>query len=225
MKKLITVAALISVLISTEAFANSENFKGANVSLGASLTNYNSTWTYNEPGTDFSTSLGHSGIVGVLGASYLMKLQEKFLLGLGATYDINDTTAGESKNNVTVSGNYVATSKVKNHYSIYLQPTYALSDKTALFAKIAYHNAKVEISDSGQLIQGGVNHYQDRIKGAGYGFGFMHFVDKNIFVKAEIEWVEYNKKSIPREYHTGASGTLKYKLTSTAGVLSLGYRF
>lgn len=224
MKKLLAVV-LFSALVSSEAFANSQNFEGANVSLGASITNYNSTLNYKEPGTDASTTMGHSGFVGVLGTSYLVKIHDKFLMGFGATYDLNNISAGESKNNINTSGNYYATSKVKNHYSVYFQPTYALSDTTALFAKIGYHNAKAEIQDSGQLISGGIDKYQDHMSGAGFGLGFMHFIEKNVFVKAEFEWVEYNEVSIPGRYHTGASGQVRYKLTSSAGIFSLGYKF
>jgi hypothetical protein len=67
------------------------------------------------------------------------------VVSLGATYDFNDSEANfvtfnDAVNTVSIKG------KLKDHYSLYIQPTYLLNNSTGIFAKVSYNYAKNSIT-------------------------------------------------------------------------------
>jgi opacity protein-like surface antigen len=60
------------------------------------------------------------------------------------------------------------------------------------------------------------------LHGFGYGFGLMTFLNENIFAKVEVEIVDYRKTNLQ---YTGGSDSGRYRLNTTSGIFSLGYRF
>ena len=70
------------------------------------------------------------------------------------------------------------------------------------------------------MIAGGITTYKNTLNGIGYGFGLMTFLERDIFLKTELEIVQYQKAHVP-----SAAGDISYKLNTVSGILSLGYRF
>jgi opacity protein-like surface antigen len=137
-------------------------------------------------------------------------------LGLGATYDLNKMESGKYTLDNNDSG---LSSKVEDHYSIYLQPTYALNDSTSLFVKVGYHSVKSTIDDS--VMQFFLLPKTTKtLNGLGYGFGITTFLNANLFVKTEIGFVDYGSTAIAAQ-----GAYTKHELTSTSGTVSLGYKF
>jgi opacity protein-like surface antigen len=130
-------------------------------------------------------------------------------------HSLKNGEAGYSSN---FTGSYKANVKSESHYSAYIQPTYALNSSTALFLKASYHETKVNIRDNGILYI--VNDYTKTLHGFGLGFGAMVFLNDNIFTKLEMEYVDYSQERIA--YNSSSVG---YKLSTTSGTLSIGYRF
>lgn len=227
MKKILIIATVFSIL-SFKALANSENFSGPAVSLGLGAIGYNSEINYHSSGgvqpNNSNSQLGEVNAVGVLGLSYLKTINKKWLIGTGVTYDLNQARTGTSENIVDDVGSFSATTKSKHHYSLYIQPTYALNESTALFAKVGYHSTRITINDDGGQILGSFNKTSKDLNGVGYGFGIMAFINKNVFIKTEMEFVNYQRTHISYPNSTN-HGNLTYKLTSAAGIVSLGYRF
>jgi opacity protein-like surface antigen len=227
MKKILIVATIFSILSFNQAHANSGNFEGPAVALGLGVVGYNSEINYHSSGggsenPNYNHQLGEVNAVGIINLSYLKAMSEKWLIGGGISYDLNSARTGTSENIVDGSGNFSATTKAKHHYSIYVQPTYAFTDTTALFAKLGYHSARITINDNEGMLISNFNQTSKDVNGVGYGFGIMTFLNKNVFVKTELEFVNYQRTHVN---YPARSGNLTYKLTSAAGIVSVGYRF
>lgn len=219
MKKFLIATTIFSA-ISTSAFATprSDYFSGINATIGVAAVGANLDIELHSTTANSTNSLGNNSPVAVINLTSLCPITDKWLFGIGASYDLNSIRTGESTNN---SGGYFsAKSKASNHYSVYVQPTYALSENNALFAKVGYHSTRIELGDNGQLIAGGITTYKNTLNGIGYGFGLMTFLERDIFLKTELEIVQYQKAHVP-----SAAGDVSYKLNTVSGILSLGYRF
>lgn len=222
MKKLTLIALTTSLLfLANQALANSKNFEGAAALIGLEKASYNSKLTSSDDTGFGNQDYGRSQIFAVTNLQYLQAVNDKWLLGGGVSYDLQKQTVGQNHSYVnSVDRNARVTAK--NHYSIYLQPTYATSNQTALFAKLGYHSTRATFSDqNGQILSGFGNSRTKDLQGVGYGFGFMHFLNSNVFAKGEIEFVNYKAASL----NYGTSGHANLKLSSTAGIMSLGYKF
>ena len=183
--------AIISCAAATNVFAQTKNFVGA--SLGVS---------YASAGGSVKIDDGDAVEVGandnVFGLDFLYGVQadNKFVVGFGATYDLTNQDMGSG-------GGY--TLKAKDHYSIYVAPTYVLNENSALFLKAGYHKVKGEL--------GG---YSENFSGWGYGAGMKFMLDKNLYVQAELQRVNYGSE-------TGGGASIEP--TSSAGIISIGHKF
>lgn len=194
-KKIVVVAGII---FSASAFAQSENFSGASVGFNtgyeANQLRQNST----------NVSLGAHSYPLNLNGSYTFALSSSFTVATGLTYDLRNATA---------ASNSTGTYEIKNHYSVNFEPGYAISENTLGFVKISYHSAKSSIALNSTT-------YTKNISGLGYGFGSKHKLDKNLFVKFEVQQVFYNA-------YTPNSNVSSSTFTqiSTLGTFGLGYQF
>ena len=141
---------------------------------------------------DYSGYLdGHSSskndFAGGLAASYGFALGDKATLSLGATYVLNKTEFGtttyqEDGDTVRVDG------KLKNHWSIFVAPGYRFAPQWLGYAKLAYHQATSDYTDT--LMGSGESHHH----GVGYGAGLAYAVASNVEISAEVEHVDLNRK-------------------------------
>ena len=215
MKKILLVAAL-SVATST-AFAQAKNFEGPSAALAFGATGINSNISSTDNAGSSSIDSGKTNLISGLDFSYAKAVDANWLLGFGVTYDLSKSKSGTfayddgptDVGSISLSG--------KNHYSVYFQPTYALNNTTALFAKVGYHSIKgtiTAVGDEGNYSAGRT------FTGVGYGVGVKTFLNKNIYVQAEAQLVDFGKKS-----ETDGDDTQTVKIKSTAGILSIGYKF
>ena len=196
----------------------SENFAGPAVAIGLSSVGTNSDFKYNGSTQNLKYSLGENHLVGTLNLSYLKDISDKWLIGGGLAYDLN-SLKDENINYFDSSlGGYNTTIRIKRHLSVYAQPTYALNESTAIFFKAAYHQAKIDIRDNYIY---SIKDYKDSLHGFGIGVGAMIFLTKDVFTKLEIEKVSYSRVNIPY----GLNRSINYKLSTTTGTVSIGYRF
>lgn len=195
-KKIIAIAGII---FSTSVFAQAEKFAGASVGINAGFDNEmvslsgpkvgNDTYSYNINGT------------------YTFALSEQATLALGITYDLGDTTALTTTTMAALDSGYTAAYLLKSHYSINLEPGYAISDKNLAYFKLAYHSAKAYSSDFP---------IDKTITGTGYGFGTKYLISKNAFLNLEIQKITYNS------YTYSTDSIVHSNLLGTIGV---GYKF
>ncbi len=212
MKK--TAIALAMMATATLVQAQSKEFEGFSAGLGISAVGANTKITGDSGST---IDLGKTTIVPVLDFSYSYALDNKWLLGVGVSYDLGKTKSGDAR---FVDGSDVETInfKGKDHYSVYLQPTYALTNTTAVFAKLGYHSIKGTETYTSTV--DGDYSASSRYKGMGYGVGVKTFIDKNLYIQAEAQIVDFKSKTF-----TDDAGSVSYKVKSNAGIVSIGYKF
>lgn len=141
---------------------------------------------------DYSGYLdGHSSsknnFAGGLAASYGFALGGNATLSVGATYVVNKTKFGtttyqENGDTVRVDG------KLKNHWSVFVAPGYRFAPQWLGYAKLAYHQATSEYTDT---LMGSD---ESRHRGVGYGVGLAYAVAPNVEISAELEHIDLNRK-------------------------------
>ncbi len=219
MKKILIVSIILSCLMTDFALAKTEKFSGPSILLGLSSVGSNSKIS-----GDYETlnSTGNNSQSITTGASYLHSINNDWLIGAGVGYDFGNSKS-ESKGFVG-NGDILRISN-KEHLSIYLQPTYAINDNVALFGKIGYHRSKVIVFNITNEFYESLL-YSDNIHGIGGGLGLIASLNKNIFLKLEIEYVDYQANSFQYAIlQIIEPVSTRYKLTTTAGIFSLGYKF
>lgn len=204
------LAILTLALISGVAHAEPNAFEGFNAGLGLG---------YVQPYVKYTDNLGgyykwdERDFVPQVDLGYTKAINDKWLVSIGVNADLSKTNAG------TTSATYgPVETKIKDHVSVYLQPTYVIDSASAAFAKIGYHTAKVDA-----IGQPGANWIDDKFRahGIGYGAGYKRFITDHFFAQAEIQRVDYEKKS----FMDGTGYAWDYRQKTTAGILTLGYQF
>jgi hypothetical protein len=111
--------------ISCEAFANSanhaKNFEGVAASVDLGFTSSKSQISYHGTDRQDSVDLGSSYKTIVTNLSYSKAINEKFLLGVGISYDLNGSSTGKTR--TILNGDFYTKTHVRNHNSIYFQPS------------------------------------------------------------------------------------------------------
>jgi opacity protein-like surface antigen len=226
-KKLLGLLAIACILATSNTFSQTSNFTGPSLALYAShvdakndieevtglYANKNTTTKKNNliPGVDFN---------------YGFAIENNFVIGLGATYDLSKTKTGEATRSFDSVGDAVTiitNNELKDHYSLYIQPTYVINKDSAMFAKLGKHFAKANYSwthifngaSDGRSFSNSSN-----IEGWGYGLGFKNFLSNNLFVQGEVGIVNY-EKFIDRS----RIESLSMKPETVNATISVGYKF
>jgi opacity protein-like surface antigen len=116
-----------------------------------------------------------------------------------------DSRSDTQTNNMTdndVTGTRSATLDVKNHLTAYIQPSYNLGDGLAVFGKVGYSHADLEISTR-NLSNSGTLNKKDDLEGYLVGVGMQKNIDKTLFVRLEANYTDYDAVT-----YTNSSGTV-----------------
>ena len=224
-KSLITLSLCSSIFISTnvlsdELKSDADGFKGLNLGLGLSVLKYNSVYsdTQGESPTSDNVKYHSTNIVPRFDGSYSFKINDKWLLGAGLTFDLSpfngDTYSWSADNDQKTR------IRTTNHYSLYVQPTYAIDNSLAVFGKLSYHSSNIDAKWSCPLSPGCTNDHM-RLDGVGVGLGMKKMINQSIYVQLEGEYVDYANKNF-----SGETFLWKYSNNdSYSGTLSVGYHF
>ena len=236
-KTICCTLALLASVAATPAFSQSKSFAGVNVALGFGSTAGNTSYKdNNDTFQNLNLSAGETNNLIYSGdISYNFSANNNFFIGIGATYDFNKTKigsqtiafgadafddGGDTLNGVVVNSK----GELKDHYSVYLQPAHLLNNTTALFAKIGYHESNSIYSVNGT---GNANFtvtpesFKKSHTGIGYGLGLKSFLNNNVYIQAEAEYVDYNSKTL--DFGEGVTASIKPETIS--GRISIGYKF
>lgn len=104
--------------------------------------------------------------------------------------------------NAARSGTKSATLELKNHATIYIQPSYNLGNGLSLFGKVGYSHADLEISSINTATGSSMNK-KDDLEGYLVGIGVQKNIDKTMFVRFEANYTDYDTVS-----YTNSSGTV-----------------
>lgn len=198
MKKLIVAAAVLATFAAPQAFAQAKNFEGASAALSVNFAKTKTELSNSSSSLDASDTDQNAA----LQLQYGVALNEKFVLGLGATINIGDAKSG----NLTV-GNTAYQTKQKDTSSLYVAPGYAVTDSILAYGKLAYLSSKLSDGDGGSQTFNG---------GFGFGVGAQYLLNKNMFVQAEYISNKYDDQKI---------GTATLKLNSDVFSVGVGYKF
>jgi opacity protein-like surface antigen len=222
-KKITTICcavALLATTAATPALSQAKNFAGPSIAGYGAYVGHTVKSNYNDgTNTQHITDLGENDIEYGLDLGYSIPIDNNFLIGFGITHALNDTDAGKFLG--------VLKFKAKDHQSIYIQPTYAFNNNFAGFVKLSHHRTKGTVSLTDNVVLSGeaentigADTSSEKFKGTGYGFGLKGMVSQNIYLQAEVNYIDY--KSIG-----GGSedDVVNFKPETVSGIISIGYKF
>ncbi len=215
MKLLACVGVAVTCLLSSQAFAQAKNFEGFSVGLGVSNVHArNNVSVFNSNTSDFSSD----AIAPTLEFGYTHALNEQFSLGVNVTYDLGNTKLTSWGTDCGSSGcNSEAYIKSKNHYSVNIQPGYAIRKNVLVYGILGLHQIRISQSFSDSFLNDSA--YSKTFTGYGYGLGAQIAINKSLYVKAEVQQVNYQQKN-----SSNVDGDDLKPLT-TLGIVGVGYRF
>lgn len=143
-----------------------------------------------------------------IGVGYTFGIDHHATLGLKATFDAKSGEYGVGETALSTSAETVV--KEKSHYSIAVEPGYAINDQILVFGILAYHGAKAE------LLTGDTALGRSSLSGFGYGVGAKYALPNHFFLMAELQKVNYQGKTI--------AGS-EVKPSSTVAAVGIGYHF
>ncbi|NLR75350.1 outer membrane beta-barrel protein [Leeia aquatica] len=140
--------------------------------------------------------------------NYGWSLGQNWNLSAGTAFDLNKRDFSTIA--YTWHGAQSVHGKLKQHWSVYIEPGYLVRPDVLVYGKLAYHTAKGEYIDSGAP-SGTRNHH-----GTGVGIGVRYALSNHLELAAELQQVR-----LSRESANASSGKPKF----TEAMLRLGYRF
>ncbi len=201
--KLITLAML--GVLSQSANADNNEFTG--LTVGANITSVNTTVKETDTFNGDIYKHGENSILGSVQAGYTFGIGENSTLGIGVSYVIGDLKSGADP---VGSDEY----KGKGHYSIFIEPGYAVGDSTLLYGKLGYAAMDGFDIDSGSL--------DEKVKARGVivGFGMRKVINSKFYFQFEVSQSSFGSKT---ETTDPTDDPLKFKVNQAS--LGLGYRF
>ena len=227
-KKILGTSLLVTCLTTTSLFAQAKNFQGFSLALGASATSGKSELEgklYSSEQT--SASFDKSNIIPSVDLSNAIQSTDKFFISLGISRDFKKTNLGQqyfdqSEDNTTLEN------KLKSHYAMYVQPSYLISNTSAIFGKISYNKAKIESAATGEFGTDTTEVQSKSTHGYGYGLGIKTLINSNFYIQVEAERVNYKSKSFDPDSSSvpgGFQADYTLKPSTNSGKISVGYKF
>jgi len=237
MNKILKLSAIALLASSTSLMAQSKNFAGA--SLGVSLSaigvevsgSGNSNANLNGAATTANTNSGSIGKVAEIASvdlSYGFEMGSNSLFVVGASYTPGKAKAGtgtytDNNDSTNVGGNTSSTTgsinlKVENPYTIYVAPTYVVGKDSALYAKLGYSKADIDLTATGSAA---LTSKPSELEGWTYAIGSKTLLTNNVYVGIEASVTDYDKISATRA--TGVVVSADPKIAQ--GTITLGYKF
>ncbi len=199
-KGLATITTTLICLTALPVGAQLSPFGGWSVGL-----NLNRATTATQfGGAGISSTMGDSDYNGSLQAAYGLPLGSRYQLGLGLTLGAGDLRAGT----LSVNGSELSF-RLRNMYSLYAEPGYAVGDSTLLYGKVSYLGGRGEESYGGDI-------FGKTYAGLGLGAGVRTMLGERLYLQLELLYGDY-------EWKTARTGA--FRPTSTTGSVGLGWRF
>ena len=208
-KLMLTTALVVCGFSVANAQVSNKNFVGPSIEVGIQ---YNKFKNSNNEG--YTLADNKIETLKRVSLNYGFSVAERTVLTLGASFT-------DGKNNFNSSAEVEVGMKYDNMYSLYVAPTYAVTDSTAAFAKVSYN--KVDASGSSLWGGGGYDSNKKNISGIGIGAGIMTFITKDIFLKAEVERINYGSNTYILDDIGSTNLSLKSVATNTT--ISVGVKF
>ena len=260
-KTICCALTLLATTAATPALSQTKNFEGAMIGLGVNQTAATTGTTISTPTNSVTLKYdnGDYSTIPFVDASYSIPVSNNFLFRIGGRYDFSksksgsistDFTAGigtvvmdntdtggneDNVNDAPIREQIKLSYNYKDHYSIYVAPTYVMNNNSAFFGKIGWHTQKGNLKYSETYTCTGIDLTEDgqcnetlpntnasgskTFEGWGYGLGYIHSFG-NAYVQLDAEFIDYDKKSFK-----SGDVTYSFKPESLNAAISVGYRF
>jgi len=232
MKKILNTTAIAGslCLLGTSAFA--QTFAGPYVALSGSMAGVatEGSKTVGASGNSGGASAGVITPLGALEIGYGIPADKTTTITVGASYipfsaDFTArSTSGATDSNSNAGSR---TFKVKDAYTVFVQPTFEINKDAAFFAKLFYSHADTSLSGTAVAKPGD-------LEGYGGALGLKVALTKNAFVQVEGSYTQFDSVTAQIEEVAAASAgdTTKVTRTFTAskpelveGRITLGFKF
>jgi opacity protein-like surface antigen len=222
MNKICKLSAIALLASSTSLMAQSKGFEGASIGLFAGFAGAELEGKGTETrGDTTSASVGKVTPMAGIDLSYAFATGSNSVIGLGVSYVPVKAEIGTGS---TTDGNQTGKGDVelKDHYSIYIQPTYVVNKDSALFLKVNYSHADLKAAGSPRSVT--LTSGND-VEGYGASVGLKTFLTPNAFVQAEVNYTEYDTISGRKTNAAGNVTTFSGDPKLVQGLITIGYKF
>ena len=231
MNKICKLSAIALLASNTSLMAQTKSFEGVSMGVfgaiaGAEVDGKADTTagTNGQGATSGSGSIGKVTPIAGIDLGYGFAAGSNFVIGVGATYIPVKAEIGVGKSDDTSSGgSYKA--ELKDHFTIYLQPTFVINKDSAFFAKVNYAHASVTNSDSSTAGTAKSRITSGDVEGWGFGLGLKTFLTPTTFVQVEANMTDYDQISATRTGSDGRVTTYKGDPLLAQGLISVGMHF
>jgi opacity protein-like surface antigen len=232
MNKILKLSAIALLASSTSLMAQSKNFAGASLGISVSAVGaeISGSSTSSSGGTagqnSTSGSIGKVAEIAAIDASYGFAMGANSVFVVGATYTPGKAKAGTGNytdNNTepqagVTSNTGTLSVEVKDPYTIYVAPTYVVGNNSALYAKLGYSKADIDVNATGGAA---LTAKPSDLEGWTYAIGSKTLLTNNVYVGVEASITDYDAIRATRA--TGVSVTADAKVAQ--GTITLGYKF
>tara|TARA_B100001093_G_scaffold504131_1_gene559496 strand:- start:516 stop:1217 length:702 start_codon:yes stop_codon:yes gene_type:complete len=189
---------LLFLTVSVTSFADTEKFEGFTIEFSGGYQNTESSGgTPKVDGVRFPNiknfGFDDEDIIYEIGGSYNFATSDKFLLGLGFDYIVNDIKIGRSTIIATIPGGVLANwneHKLKDVQSIYIKPQLVINENQLIYGKLGYVNADLSIVKGGAEY---VSSSDKTINGYIIGAGYKMILNQSVFGFAEVNYTDFDK--------------------------------
>lgn len=142
-------------------------------------------------------------------AEYSTTLDKSWKLAIGLDYipletEIESMTRSSTSQNAGTtsgSGNTTAKMELKNHATLYIQPSYMIDQTLSVFGKVGYSHADLDINAT-NAATGSSLKKKDTLQGYLVGVGIQNNISKTAFVRLEANYTAYDDVT-----YTNTTGT------------------
>ena len=235
MNKICKLSAIALLASSTSLMAQSKSFEGVSLGISASSVGVEASGSHtSNSGATASGSLGKVTQIAAADLSYGFAISPNALIQIGATYTPGKAKAGTGTftDNTSSSGAETTSPgsinlQVKDPYTIYIAPTYAVSKDSAIYAKVGYAIADVEATATGNAT---LSKKPEDLEGVVMAIGSKTMLTPNLYIGVEASYTDYDTVTGTTAVGAEAGGTTGSKTVNAdvkvaQGLVTIGYRF
>ena len=214
----------------------SDNFKGFALEVSGGYQNTDSNGDsspkidgVSQTGIATSTGLTTSGFddsdsIYAIGGSYNFSIDEKYLLGIGFDYNLNDIDIGKSKatGGITIDWNEY---ELKDLFSVYIKPQLVIDEDKLIYAKLGYVSADLSIMSGDSEY---VSSSNESMHGYTVGAGYKQAFSQSFFGFFEVNYTQFaegsalaNYKGLGPDYTVSSDVDIDFY----AAKVGIGYQF
>ena len=205
MNKIVKLSAASLLLASVSAPAFADNF---NLGISGSYGSFEASGSETKDAVTKNRSGDAEFPFASIFVEYNKTMSKEWDVAFGLDYipfsaeiDDRSQTNSDLHGGTTVTGTRKATLDLKNHFTAYIQPSYNLGNGLAVFGKVGFSHADLEISSTGLSTDGTLNS-KDKLEGYLAGIGIQKNIDKTMFVRFEGNYTDYDTVT-----YTNSEGT------------------